>query len=346
MMLTAHTCEFTELTAPCSVSVNTPFNVQGRIKNLNTNNWGTFPLDFYLSLDRIWSEEDKHIGSCNVTLGTYEWKSFAAILDIGNEFYSGKYFIIARTPLGNEMYREIELINPNQNLGPDLAPSNLFFWDGAKPGSSFKFSYTLNNLGLLPSGISRVRYYWSLGNNVVDANDLMVYQTFISSSIQPNSRLEFTVTHLTIPANSIPGQVYYLIVKVDADNWVSETIEWNNTVSRRIEIPTQFAPNNDVDERTDLSTAIDDITPPVSFAISPNPATDYLNVTFQIETPATVSAEVYDQSGRVVSNIAEQEFQPGDYSERIGLSDTPNGIYLVRIVIDGKPTTKKVVVQR
>lgn len=69
----------------------------------------------------------------------------------------------------------------------------------------------------------------------------------------------------------------------------------------------------------------------------------YLNVAIQLTSPATVTLDILNLSGRIIESFGKQKMDAGQYTQRIELAQWPSGIYLVRTGVDGQITTRKVV---
>jgi len=88
--------------------------------------------------------------------------------------------------------------------------------------------------------------------------------------------------------------------------------------------------------------------PPVkvsTFNVFPNPATEFINISFELESESQVVLEVVDVIGRTVSaeDLGSREANP--YSERINVNNLPSGLYLINIKTDSAVVSRKFFVQ-
>ncbi len=70
----------------------------------------------------------------------------------------------------------------------------------------------------------------------------------------------------------------------------------------------------------------------------PNPANDYVYVSYKLHAAANINLSIYDLQGKTISTIIHNERKPiGKYIERINLNELnlTNGIYLIKLEIDG-----------
>ncbi len=71
---------------------------------------------------------------------------------------------------------------------------------------------------------------------------------------------------------------------------------------------------------------------------APNPTTGLTNISYELNTPATTSLEVYGIDGRMVRTFTPTWQSAGTYNTALNLSDQPKGMYFVRLRVDGKDT--------
>lgn len=63
----------------------------------------------------------------------------------------------------------------------------------------------------------------------------------------------------------------------------------------------------------------------------PNPATDVVNVEFNLTNESTISMEVYNMLGQAVYSIPQTNLQKGGFRSEINTSDFENGVYFVAV---------------
>lgn len=81
------------------------------------------------------------------------------------------------------------------------------------------------------------------------------------------------------------------------------------------------------------------------FSIYPNPATDYTILDFTTQESATVNVLIYNTLGQLQSSSNLGRFSVGTFQERIDLSRLPKGVYNVQLEVNGKSTTKRIILQ-
>jgi hypothetical protein len=90
------------------------------------------------------------------------------------------------------------------------------------------------------------------------------------------------------------------------------------------------------------STATNDVLENNSVAVSPNPFKDVLTVEIQAEKAAAGKAEVFDVTGRNILTYP-LSILSGKNSVSINTPSLQAGAYLLKVTVDGKSLTKKVV---
>jgi len=73
---------------------------------------------------------------------------------------------------------------------------------------------------------------------------------------------------------------------------------------------------------------IEDLAGVASFSMLPNPSSDFVNVTLNLEDNAAVSIDIYTVAGRLVRQIASGNVT--QVNEMVNLSDLSSGLYLVK----------------
>lgn len=79
--------------------------------------------------------------------------------------------------------------------------------------------------------------------------------------------------------------------------------------------------------------------------IYPNPATNEINIEFEIENNQSISANLFNINTHFIGNISDQTiFEKGINNIKYNCSGISNGVYFIKIKIDNETITKKVVI--
>ncbi|TAL69075.1 MAG: PKD domain-containing protein [Bacteroidetes bacterium] len=96
----------------------------------------------------------------------------------------------------------------------------------------------------------------------------------------------------------------------------------------------------------DTITSVNEINKTFSASVFPNPANDFVIVSFSVEEPLSVNVTFSDILGNKVYNLEREYIERGFYTKKIDVNSLENGIYFLRISINGTDKTYKVTVLR
>jgi hypothetical protein len=82
-----------------------------------------------------------------------------------------------------------------------------------------------------------------------------------------------------------------------------------------------------------------------SFRIYPSPATEIVNINYELEADTRVSVIVMDITGKVVYRAEKGNQTANLYRETVNVSELPSGYYMVSLLADDTFITKKVYVK-
>ncbi|NOQ71384.1 MAG: Omp28-related outer membrane protein [Crocinitomix sp.] len=84
-----------------------------------------------------------------------------------------------------------------------------------------------------------------------------------------------------------------------------------------------------------------------TFAITayPNPASDFINLTIELQEASSVSIEVVNMLGAVVSTIETQNLASGTNYNELDLSNLTEGVYFVKTTVNETVDMQKIIVQ-
>lgn len=89
------------------------------------------------------------------------------------------------------------------------------------------------------------------------------------------------------------------------------------------------------------TTSIAEVVGENSVKVFPNPATDVVNVSFELTKGANVSVQVVDMVGRVVKTIADQNMNAGTQKLSVATTDMAPGIYNLKIQTEAGSRTER-----
>jgi subtilase family serine protease len=120
-------------------------------------------------------------------------------------------------------------------IGPDLIIPSVLLPATGIAGGSIAVTSTVQNSGTADASPSVLRFYLST-NLTLDSADLPLTTTRAVPALAPNASHTATTTLLLQSGKTGP---YYLLLVVDADQAVAESVELNNMVTRLLQIGAQ-----------------------------------------------------------------------------------------------------------
>ncbi len=175
-------------------------------------------------------------------------------------------------------------------------------------------TYSKGSLFITSTGGHKV-YRYDINNNVLS--------TFLGNGIPGTVDGDINTAQFTNPdgiAVSSKGDTIY----------VSEN---NSNLLRRI---TSVSPTNHVKEYRS----------PLNISASPNPATNYTSISYQIESDIFVKLKLYNETGLLIREVSSPFLQEGLHSFKLKTSNLPVGIYICRIGSNNFYQTTKIAVVR
>jgi len=85
----------------------------------------------------------------------------------------------------------------------------------------------------------------------------------------------------------------------------------------------------------------DNVTAVTTVNVYPNPANESATLSYDLNAASVVSVDVFNALGQKVNNISLGNQAPGAYKQQLETSKLVNGIYFVRLNVNGTSTTTK-----
>lgn len=82
----------------------------------------------------------------------------------------------------------------------------------------------------------------------------------------------------------------------------------------------------------------------LSLSVSPNPAENEALISYELSESGTVRGVLIDSLGKEMIVFADQKQQKGKYSFPVNVAKLRNATYIVRLMVNGTPTSKQIVV--
>lgn len=226
------------LTAPAAANPGAAIVATDTTSNQGAASAPSSVTRFYLSTNAVLDAGDVVLGGSRAVpaLAGGAGSSGSTTLAIPSNTAVGTYYLFAKADADDALTETQETNNATARelrIGTDLAVSAFTVPAKAGAGSSIGVTDTMVNQGTGVAPPSTTRFYLSQ-NALLDAGDTLLAGSRNVGELAAGASSSGPTT-LVIPSTIVAG-VYYVIVKIDADNAVVETQEGNNIAARMIQI--------------------------------------------------------------------------------------------------------------
>jgi subtilase family serine protease/subtilisin family serine protease len=224
------------MSAPTAVGAGIPFTVTETTRNQGGGPADASTTSYYLSADGTFDAADILLGSRAIPALTPGASHTGSVsLTVPAATPAGTYSLLARADAGNTLVETVEENNVRGltlQIGPDLVVAAVTAPPAADAAVGFTVSDTTKNQGGGPAAASTTTFYLST-NSLLDGGDVLLGSRAVPA-LGPGATDAGSAT-LTIPAGTAAG-TYYLLVRADGADAVSESVETNNVATRTIRV--------------------------------------------------------------------------------------------------------------
>jgi len=97
-----------------------------------------------------------------------------------------------------------------------------------------------------------------------------------------------------------------------------------------------------IDNVTGIESAIKHITNSTIY-VYPNPFSNNFNISVEIEKSSNVTIELYNFIGEKIQSVENNFLQNGKHDYYVKLNENATGIYLLKVTVDGKTQSSKLI---
>lgn len=81
----------------------------------------------------------------------------------------------------------------------------------------------------------------------------------------------------------------------------------------------------------------------IQLSVYPNPASEYIKVNWVLKEKSQLKTELTDINGKVVKTFQDEEQETGSVSKTYSLNGIPSGIYFIKVSVDEKKISQKLI---
>ena len=252
--------------APDTAQSGTSIYVKVRVKTDQVQTG--FRVAFVLSYDQIYDDQDVKLRTVqsNIQLAEHQYQDIATYLTIPNNYYAGKYYLLAipceadfvnlyiYASQQNVFYKPIT-ITDKPNYGSDLVTTNVHVYSPVTIGKNYldrsftniqtlndqmRVVFSLENRGLSTANASSLYFYFHDSR----INRWYFLGATSTPSLGNHGRWEGTI-YADLKGRGLSSGYYRLYIFTDFNNSVSETREDNNVYTNWANIRVPNALQND-----------------------------------------------------------------------------------------------------
>ncbi len=84
----------------------------------------------------------------------------------------------------------------------------------------------------------------------------------------------------------------------------------------------------------------------LKLSVFPNPANGFANVNYKLVKSTIVTGELVSVEGKVIKRLINGRQDPGEHTQILDLHDVSSGAYFLRVTLDGKQASQKIIAVR
>lgn len=146
-------------------------------------------------------------------------------------------------------------------------------------------------------------------------------------------------TRVVVESSASPEESYYMTAKGWEDfYYYDDPSTYQNTGNFCIKALSVYLPTGIGEDNTEIKFEL--------LQNMPNPFSNSTSIHFSLEKTADVQLYILDMSGRMISTLVDGQLQSGEHAITWDAGDTENGMYLYKLMVNGKSETKRMVLMR
>jgi photosystem II stability/assembly factor-like uncharacterized protein len=197
------------------------------------------------------------------------------------------------------------------------------------------------------SSVGGVNLFWQdyeVENETLDFSDFDIYRGSDSTALTKITTVSGSLVFKDTDPIALTQKYYYRVAGV-----LPEACDPEHKLGKKASSgPYVHSLSNLEDNRLNSSGVSDYLTKMYNVQVYPNPFKEETRISYRLPSSAVVKLEVFNIVGERIAQIFENNQSAGDYQQKISAADVnyQNGLYYIRISIDGNQLTRKVMLTK
>jgi hypothetical protein len=221
------------------------------------------------------------------------------------------------------------------------------------PDSTYKISIDVSASGfsrygfaceILDSVSKNCGNMFDAGSGVKFQNAFNARRNAVHTSAKTGTMVSFTFSWTAPPSGK--AIIYAAANAVNGNNSTSGDFPLaKHTMTLMAAAPvTPTIPSEPVDTTKKTDVGINEhVASALKLNVFPNPANGFTNLNYTLVKNTLVTGELISLDGKVVKSLVDARQNPGEHNQILVLSDIPPGVYFLKISLDGKHTSQKLI---
>jgi hypothetical protein len=209
-------------------------------------------------------------------------------------------------------------------------------------GATKVLKYTYSN-----PDTAGIYHFWSYINSVpIDVNSdgirefVFLKNTYLNPAYSCNFRIINGANGQLLFQNTYNYYVYPTALDIDGDGWVEIILSLNDNVASKYKYSILSTTSHNSVGINNNSNTITNFNLGQNY---PNPFNPTTTIEYSIEKDADVQMEIYNELGQLMKTFREGNKKSGSYNLKLDGTNLASGTYFYRLIVNGLPETKKMI---
>lgn len=172
-----------------------------------------------------------------------------------------------------------------------------------------------------------------------------VYYNTLRVKVEKNYKQEFGKYNYDIKTIRYQyfteGARYPVLIAVESEVTSDCNCKCGNSTSKEMFMETPAVYGNDAIKNVKVRGSKKNEVSDFNYLVTPNPFTEFINVALTTEKEADITIDILDMNGKIMKELMSEKISAGQQSFNFNVSSLNPGKYALRITVDGKSYTNK-----